>query len=62
MSKRAEMAAQYLKTEQWGKKETEQEEAERRSKWNRRRILAKTRRNIGPVKSNSGKSKRLSRN
>ena len=41
MSKRAEMAAQYLMREQWGKKETEEEETERRSKWQRRRIIRK---------------------
>ena len=41
MSKRAEMAAQYLMREQWGKKETVEEETERRSKWQRRRIVRK---------------------
>ena len=41
MSKRAEMAAQYLMKEQWGKKETEQEESDRREKWQRRRIVRK---------------------
>ncbi len=43
MSKRAEMAAQYLKTEQWGKEETEQEESERRSRWERRKVIGKDR-------------------
>ncbi len=41
MSKRAEMAAQYLKTEQWGKKENAQQEAERRSNWKISKIINK---------------------
>ncbi len=41
MKQRAEKAADYLSQEQWEKKETPEEEGERREKMNRRRIIAK---------------------
>ncbi len=41
MKQRAEKAAEYLSREQWGEKETGEEETERRKKINRRRIIPK---------------------
>ncbi len=43
MKERAEKAAEYLSQEQWGKKETEEEESQRRAKMNRRKIIEKER-------------------
>ena len=41
MKQRAEKAAEYLSKEQWGKKETMEEERERRNRMNKRRIIPK---------------------
>lgn len=41
MSKRAQQTAEYLGEEQWGEKETEREQVERRSTLETRSIISK---------------------